>query len=630
MRIAGTPLLLACSFGAAQAQICNPNLPPKVAPDSRYVLSQPVAGEFVVTDLETNLVWKQCAEGLSGASCSIGTISTLTWQAALSAAANSSFAGSEHWRLPNVQELQSLVETSCFSPSLNTTLFPGASGSSVPYWSSTTFQLDATAAWQVFFHVGTLTTNNKSALQQVRLVRAGQPFSGYMPPLPLDRQVASLTPGGDDASRAPRSDASGRYVVFESQAANLLGAGVDTNGDSDVFRMDRDTGSVIRVSVNTDGSQSSGGDSIEPSISADGNFVVFVAPESVMTRLSGESRPAAEARIAQAGFGVFLRNLVTGTTQRLGSGLASGSGSRPQIAPDGNAVVFTGTNVDPAQGAMNQDNVFRMPLTRVGNALVPQLGQPECVSCKSRSTMGAAVDDADGASRNATLSSGGHYVAYETTAKNSLAGTASPCPGASSEIILRNLVLNSTQRISPPPGLAPAGCGTSGSRQPSMDYSGQNIAFESDQPLKPGDVNLQVDVFLTTVGSNSFLRPSDRADAGDADGASTQASISGDGQTVAFVSTATNLDTSFVDTNGKADIHARRRGLSGGAQRLSKSTTGVQANEAANRPALNYNGTSIVFDSAASNLVSGDGAVVDVFERALPANADVVYSTGFE
>ena len=52
------------------AQTCPANLPAPVAPDSRYVVNEPVAGEFVVIDNDTGLMWKQCPEGLSGSTCS--------------------------------------------------------------------------------------------------------------------------------------------------------------------------------------------------------------------------------------------------------------------------------------------------------------------------------------------------------------------------------------------------------------------------------------------------------------------------------------------------------------------------------------------------------------------------------
>jgi hypothetical protein len=55
-------------------------------------------------------MWKQCAEGLSGATCQTGSAQTFTWANALAHAEASTFANYTDWRLPNVKELSSLVE----------------------------------------------------------------------------------------------------------------------------------------------------------------------------------------------------------------------------------------------------------------------------------------------------------------------------------------------------------------------------------------------------------------------------------------------------------------------------------------------------------------------------------------
>ena len=76
-----------------------------------------------------------------------------------------------------------------------------------------------------------------------------------------------------------RSDisAAGRFVVFESSAANLVPG--DTNSSNDVFMHDRSTHKTIRVSMASDGSQALGNGSFTawPSISSSGRFVTFVS-----------------------------------------------------------------------------------------------------------------------------------------------------------------------------------------------------------------------------------------------------------------------------------------------------------------------------------------------------------------
>jgi Tol biopolymer transport system component len=85
----------------------------------------------------------------------------------------------------------------------------------------------------------------------------------------------SVGPGGapgDRASRAPALSADGRFVAFQSDATNLVPA--DTNQRTDVFVRDRRFGTTTRVSL---GPASVQGDqpSTAPRISGDGRFVAF-------------------------------------------------------------------------------------------------------------------------------------------------------------------------------------------------------------------------------------------------------------------------------------------------------------------------------------------------------------------
>ena len=54
-------------------------------------------------------------------------------------------------------------------------------------------------------------------------------------------------------SNEPALNADGRYVVFDSNARNLVTG--DTNNATDVFVHDRETGKTTRVSVTSNGAQ---------------------------------------------------------------------------------------------------------------------------------------------------------------------------------------------------------------------------------------------------------------------------------------------------------------------------------------------------------------------------------------
>jgi archaellum component FlaF (FlaF/FlaG flagellin family) len=78
---------------------------------------------------------------------------------------------------------------------------------------------------------------------------------------------------GNSVSSRPSISADGRYVAFDSDATNLA-PGDDTNGSYDVFVTDRQTDTIERVSVASDGT---GADShsMFPVISATGRYVAF-------------------------------------------------------------------------------------------------------------------------------------------------------------------------------------------------------------------------------------------------------------------------------------------------------------------------------------------------------------------
>ena len=120
-------------------------------------------GDGTVTDTDTGLMWQQGTE-----------TDTYKWEQALSYCETSTLAGYNDWRLPNVNELQSLVDYSELIPSINTTFFPNTQSS--PYWSSsTTYARYPYGAWFVDFGNGYVGSYGKSyGYYYVRAVRSGQ------------------------------------------------------------------------------------------------------------------------------------------------------------------------------------------------------------------------------------------------------------------------------------------------------------------------------------------------------------------------------------------------------------------------------------------------------------------------
>jgi hypothetical protein len=100
---------------------------------------------------------------------------TFTWANALAfiAALNTApcYAGHCDWRLPNVKELQSIVDYGRNNPTIDPAFGPTAPAA---YWSSTSYVGAPVAAWAVDFYIGDVMGNfPKNNLLFVRAVRGG-------------------------------------------------------------------------------------------------------------------------------------------------------------------------------------------------------------------------------------------------------------------------------------------------------------------------------------------------------------------------------------------------------------------------------------------------------------------------
>lgn len=155
---------LGIPFGAA-AQSCRDSIL-RTTPDASFVLHQ----DGTVTHKTTGLMWMRCSLGQEWkvSSC-VGESATLSWGEALKAAAAHEFAGYTDWRLPNKNELESIVEEACCVPAINQRLFPQTQASF--YWSSSPYSGLAVGAWSVDFGYGAVSASAKTGKIHVRLVR---------------------------------------------------------------------------------------------------------------------------------------------------------------------------------------------------------------------------------------------------------------------------------------------------------------------------------------------------------------------------------------------------------------------------------------------------------------------------
>ncbi len=160
---------------------------------------------------------------------------------------------------------------------------------------------------------------------------------------------------GDGTSFGSSISGNGRYVVFESNATNLVAG--DTNGVTDIFVRDLQTNTTTRVSAAGDGTQGNQLSS-QSVISADGRYVVFMSLADNLVQ--GDTNGLRD---------IFLKDLVTGNVTRL-SVAADGTelndlSNTPQISADGRYVTFQTQATDTGVGSEGNGtgfDVFRISL----------------------------------------------------------------------------------------------------------------------------------------------------------------------------------------------------------------------------------------------------------------------------
>ncbi len=95
-----------------------------------------------------------------------------TWKDAIKYCEDLNFAGYSDWRLPNKNELLSIVDRSKYNPAINSA-FKNVTTISL-YWSSTSYTDGTSNAWYVDFDYGYTNGSYKDNSPHVRCVRAGQ------------------------------------------------------------------------------------------------------------------------------------------------------------------------------------------------------------------------------------------------------------------------------------------------------------------------------------------------------------------------------------------------------------------------------------------------------------------------
>lgn len=206
--------------------------------------------------------------------------------------------------------------------------------------------------------------------------------------------VPSVTPSlfisNGDSSQPSLSD-DGQRIVFLSYADNLVTG--DTNGQADIFLYKRGSNTLSLITVSNDGQQLPEG-GVDPAISSDGQIIAFSSNTNSILPEEDDSY-----------FDVFVYDDLTKTVEQITSSYAGNSVS-PRLTGDGNIIVFVS----------DATNIISPQLTNAGQTHIYQHNRQSGVT----QLVDVAVEGVygNGSSRWADVSADGEKIVFASVATN--------------------------------------------------------------------------------------------------------------------------------------------------------------------------------------------------------------------
>ena len=335
--------------------------------------------------------------------------------------------------------------------------------------------------------------------------------------------VASNGAQSNGYSDAPSISADGRYVVFQTDATNLVPNGPP---GSNIYLHDTSTGRTELISAAFDGSGADQG-SYEPSVSRDGRYVAFMSTATnLIAGYVGRHRS------------VYVRDRAAGRTTLVSEGWAYSV----VVSADGRSVAFdTDARMSPEDVNGSQDVYVRDQTT----------GVVELVSVTPAGFSGLYGGSSP------SLSADGRYVAFSSRSPNLVPDDSN----GTDDVFVRDRHARTTSRVSLDASGRQIAWGGQGAQfGPSISADGRFVTFVSTDPfVVPGDANGAPDGFvrdtwlqrtrIVTVGSDGRQ--------GYSQGPITL-SVAGSGRYVAFDSYSAGLVPN--DVNYADDVFVRDLG----------------------------------------------------------------------
>ncbi len=324
-------------------------------------------GDGTVFDSMTGLTWDRCALGQSGDGCS-GSPLYKTWREALVSvveANRSNHKGYSDWRLPNKNELESLVDLNRMEPAIDTEFFPQTPG--VYFWSGTpAVAFGPASTWSILFSLGAIGIELQDNYYPVRLVRGGGVYASFDSAGVNHSKLDVSAISGNSAALSITVDrsATGSFLVLPAGMPMPTIDRIVTSGQSHAFVAN------IPQQFKLDGLFSGGDYRIWFVARVNGNFSNIVQ-KHFATRGNGSGNDVSVCIVGkEATLGTDCVNRVSaGTTPSF----CLPSSGTVTLDIEGVRYTLTAQTEDTCFEIVTVDSGFRVPLLRQGSAIIGAL-----------------------------------------------------------------------------------------------------------------------------------------------------------------------------------------------------------------------------------------------------------------
>ena len=350
----------------------------------------------------------------------------------------------------------------------------------------------------------------------------------------------------------------GRYILFESNATNLISG--DSNGHTDIFVYDRQDKTVELINLAVNGTQANGY-SGSGFISGNGRYITYTSYASNLVSNDTNSQPD-----------IFVYDRQAKTTELISvapnGSQANNMSSFSLISEDGRYVAFESM----------ADNLVSGDTNGLNDIFV----RDRQAKTTKRINLAPNGTQANGTTTLDSISENGRYISFTSEANNLLVEGDT---NKTSDIFVYDRQEGTTERIN----LAVNGAQANGASSSSdLSADGRYVVYESDASnLVPNDTNGKKDIFIYDRQEKTTARVDVAENGTQSNVDSYSASISDDGRYVAFASSS--------NSNGSSQVFLR--------DLVDQTTVKVNSDSLST---ISGNGEYILFNSSLDTIVADD------------------------